>query len=684
MQQQPSTSGSAATGGPKKFEKKVVVKKAANIKGFEDADFSEQTSSPTKPEIPSNPKPAQAIPTANIAKTNPIAVEAKPIPPKDTPKKVEPEPAQSEPNLAEKSSPNSRPKAAQVTQVTTKSLPEEQHVEEPVQETVAQDKPASSKVLGQRPAPPSKRPAAAPPAPRPKPAVIPRTVEHKREVHEAEPETQPVTQEGYGEDPEEHIPVTQQALKTRTQSAHHQTLSYRPDLQTQRTKSTGAPPSPTHPPAQRGVALLEQLPVQPDRVSQVLSECLGAMTASKPHLALAQHLLSSELPREKLLETPLEHLFELTSYDSQSDAWFVYYFTQFSLYRGGESEFYETWEQVLMAFLNKDNKISFLNGKTQNMVPQLSSERFVPINPTRMLLQMLEGRFTGTDQEYLVFLLALAKGLFHPEVADELVEIYLSETEDAVEPAVFDARMSAVFILQPSSLAREYLRDKVCQKIVSGQHDEFILIAEYAVQLALLGQKSTLASGLWVFLAITEALLNQGHIRGPEEYIRAITAKRAASGLTDSDSFSREFKRVRQLYYDSLERKGSDSTSASSFNLNGTNAIAQINQIGQQVFGMFKGVLSAGNKQSGGQGTNAPEEVKWDPVSKRWLINGQIPDNEPEPEVKAPAPPPPKRLPPATIKKEADEQGGPAPQKKPTAAGGKPKFVAYDFGNHKK
>ena len=51
----------------------------------------------------------------------------------------------------------------------------------------------------------------------------------------------------------------------------------------------------------------------------------------------------------------------------------MYYFSQFSLYRSGESEFYETWEQVLMAFLNKKNKISFLNGKTQNMVPQLST-----------------------------------------------------------------------------------------------------------------------------------------------------------------------------------------------------------------------------------------------------------------------------------------------------------------------
>lgn len=330
------------------------------------------------------------------------------------------------------------------------------------------------------------------------------------------------------------------------------------------------------------------------------------------------------------------------------DDWYHYYVEQFLVYTPA-SDFYEPWEMVVMALFNYQNKIF----NTQ-AVGGLQSERFVDINPTKVLLDLVSGNFRSDDMFFLTFCYAVAKDCFHPDALDEIIENYLDSISS--HPAV-DSRLVMLCALHPRAL----LHQGVTSRILTGiaVDNEVMAVLAELLKGQIKFDNDSLCQSLWISLRLCDFCLRRQMVQSAEEYIRYIGSYRLSPQVANDTNFAQEFRRVRALYFEELEKDKKT----------GSNAIGQM-------FGFVKGFVNNTVSMATDTTASKSEEVTWDPVAKRWLINGQIPpDEEPEQNL-APAkpsgPPPIKRPPP---------QGAVNPDSQPkTAPGGKKtRFVAYKF-----
>jgi hypothetical protein len=397
-----------------------------------------------------------------------------------------------------------------------------------------------------------------------------------------------------------------------------------------------------------------------------LSEMFSQITSADPAYGLTRMLLAGTgfLMKQTFLTFDPTDVFQ---HYPQVDEWTQYYIKQFVIYSPG-ADFYEPWEVILMAVFNKDNKI-FSLGKYFNGV---TSERYQDLNTTKVLLDLVGGEFREDDCFFLNLCYILARESFCTEMAIQTIDGYL---EFLADYPLAEARLCMLLLLCPSALSADGVRNRFFQYLRSDK-EQFGVLGEY-LGLHLRSDASQASTVLWLSLQMAEFGARRNMVSSVEDYVTMITNRRSSSPLINDPTFTQEFKKVRAIYLALLERQNGNGGQGNG----AASALAPINQM----FGFMKGIVKSATSTTGGKssaeksgGGNGNDEVKWDPVTKRWLINGQIPpddpaDEKPNPEDIKPAGPPPKKLPPA-----AGTSGVVEPRK--TALGTKQKFVAYQIG----
>ena len=289
----------------------------------------------------------------------------------------------------------------------------------------------------------------------------------------------------------------------------------------------------------------------------------------------------------------------------------------------------------------------------------LAGDRYDVQNPTRQILDIVRREFSLGPGFLLSFLYILAKKAFHPAVQGALVHAYLTSGAVDCSPAVL-----ALFLLAAPDCLRNAQVLQLFNMMVPASP---LLFAVGSLQSLQAPQPTVVALGL----GFAEYCTSRGLLGLAEEYIKMVSAHRLEA-QTDP-GFPEQFKRVRGLYYSALEKESKDSQ----LGISGL--------FGGLVKGIVGGIgnaagvaLSKSTSRNDGSQTTA-EEVKWCPVAKRWLINGQIPPDEPEEtkpaEAPKPAGPPPKSQPkPLAAGEEAGRRQG---------VNARPRFVAYKIGASK-
>jgi hypothetical protein len=335
------------------------------------------------------------------------------------------------------------------------------------------------------------------------------------------------------------------------------------------------------------------------------------------------------------------------------DEWFQYYLKQFLLYTP-ETDYYEPWEMLVMAIFNSDNKI----GELTRLAP-LTSERFDDKNPTKILLDLASRQFRDDNQFFLVFCYCIATGCFHPQALEGILEDYLAFIEPTAD---FASRLSVLLALFPQGLLLTTVRRDV-SAYIAADWDLFAALAELCVK-RVGGDHANLNMALWMAIPLIEFCLRRQLVDSAEEYIKFITSNRSVSELANDPAFTQEFRRVRSLYFENFEKS----------KLGGNKGGSAIDQM----FGFVKGIVNSTVAKAKESSVANSEEVQWDPVSKRWLINGVIPPDD-EPPAKEYDPSKPTGPPP--IKKQPPQASPNLVQGKRPGLSQKQKFVAYQMGN---
>jgi hypothetical protein len=389
---------------------------------------------------------------------------------------------------------------------------------------------------------------------------------------------------------------------------------------------------------------------------QELANLVVHLSSNEPSFELFRLLLSCGINNVKgtLLGTPDEDISQILGI---SDEWFQYYLKQFLLY-SSDCDYYEPWEALVMAIFNSDNKISSLPH-----LEALRSERYDDKNPTKILLDITNRSIRDDSMFFSVFCYAISKDCFNPDVLPLLIEDYLTQIRHSSSDSDFWSRFSVFLALFPQLILRPNIIDLLSSKI-SQNRDMFAALTELTLK-RIVWDKANLHVALWFAISLCEFCLRRNLIESAEEYIKFITSNRTASEVANDTNFTQEFRRVRALYFESFEKN-------KQVGVKGGSAI-------DQVFGFMKGIVNTTVGKPKEAQTTSSEGVQWDPVAKRWLINGVIPpDNEAEEREKEAAkpsgPPPMKKAGPPPQSQEAN------PSKR-SGLSQKQKFVAYQIGN---
>lgn len=385
---------------------------------------------------------------------------------------------------------------------------------------------------------------------------------------------------------------------------------------------------------------------------QELADLIVSLSQSETNWELLRAILSKGvfIIKSSLLEIPDEEASQMLNIQEE---WFQYYLKQFLMY-SIESDYYEPWEMLVMALFNSDNKIV----KLPHM-PPLSSERFEDRNPCKILLDLAGGQLRKDNMFFLVLCYSIAKDCFHPQALSTLIEDYLRfiESEES-----FWSRLAVLMTLFPQAILILMVRHKL-QRSINNDWDLFACLTELSIR-RVAWDGSNLHTALWFAIHLCELCLRRGLIESAEEYIKFITSNRTSSEVATDPAFTQEFRRVRSVYFESFEKNKQNGGK-------GGSAI-------DQMFGFMKGIVNSTVTKAKDSTAASSQEVQWDPVTKRWLINGKIPPDheaeEREKEMNRPSGPPPiKKLPPPTS--QAPSTG------KRTGLSQKQKFVAYQIGN---
>jgi hypothetical protein len=321
-----------------------------------------------------------------------------------------------------------------------------------------------------------------------------------------------------------------------------------------------------------------------------------------------------------------------------------------------------------MGIFQQHNKVCKMNP-----FGDIRSQRYDQLNPVKLLLDIVGRKFSSETSFFISLLYILQRGSFHPEIGPQIIADYLDYLEPLVAGSTFTSRLALLIMAYPGVLNSAAIQSVLKEGLRGEQADLFVVLIELPLA-GLNPQGQLLAGYLRLAVSICNYFIDLGAIVTVENYIRFITNNRVNSNLGSDEEFISEFRKMRSKYFQKAEEnKGKESA---------TSTVSQM-------FGFVKGIVqSTTNKAKEALNKQEPQEgeVKWCNVSKRWLINGEIPeDNEEELEAQkklesqqnAQRAPPQAKKPPPGMGKSTVAEGGETDKKKEIRT--RQKFVAYSL-----
>ena len=392
-------------------------------------------------------------------------------------------------------------------------------------------------------------------------------------------------------------------------------------------------------------------PLKPENLAEVVSLAVPASRSDKVFGPLIEMILSTGQYsfRDAFLSLNEDAVCDCLGI---TDEWYKYYLKQFLLY-DEHCDYYEAWEILVMGLFQEHNQVNSLK-----LPAPLQSDRFDLLNPTRIILEITQRNFSSEPHFFLTFLYLLAKGKFHKSLEGPLVSDYFKSGQ--IEES--SGLLSLFMLISPDCVTIGPVLNSFTSLCSSSS---LLFLVGSAVSLYL--QKS---QRVHMSLGLAKYAIDHGMVDQSEGYIKYISNNRVDSQL-ESGSFVEEFRNVRQKYYQSIENTtGNGSTTGSGLG----------SMFGGLVKGLVEGISipNIGAAKSTVKPT-AEEELKWDPIAKRWLINGVIPPDDPDDvkpdETMKVSRPPPKSIQKSAVSKEE------APKRQNLNQ--KQKFVAYKIGANK-